>query len=48
MGVAPVTASVTPAQYDVFRFVRMSRTSQYLFDSYRNMFLAFERLLSGS
>jgi hypothetical protein len=46
MGDAPVTASVTPAQHDVFRFVRMSRTSQYLFDSYRNMFLALERLLS--
>ena len=36
----------TPARHDVFRFVRMSRTSQYLFDSYRNMFLALERLLS--
>jgi hypothetical protein len=36
----------TPAQHDAFRFIRMSRTSEYLFDSYRNMFLALERLLS--
>lgn len=32
--------------HDAFRFVRMSRTSQYLYDSYRNMFLALESLLS--
>jgi hypothetical protein len=36
----------TPAQHDALRFIRMSRTSEYLFDSYRNMFLALERLLS--
>ena len=33
-------------KHDAFRFIRMSRTSEYLFDSYRNMFLAFEALLS--
>ncbi|MDM4138786.1 MULTISPECIES: hypothetical protein [Mycobacterium] len=36
----------TPAQHDALRFIRMARTSEYLFDAYRNMFLALERLLS--
>jgi hypothetical protein len=31
---------------DAFRFVRMCRTSDDLYDSYRNLFLAFECLLS--
>lgn len=31
---------------DVFRFVRMCRTSDDLFDAYRNLFLAFESILS--
>ena len=43
---APPAAPITAAQHDAFRFIRMSRTSEYLFDSYRNMFLALERLLS--
>ena len=34
-----------PIQHDVLRFIRMSRTSEYLYDSYRNMFLALEALL---
>lgn len=42
----PPTAPITAAQHDAFRFIRMSRTSEYLFDSYRNVFLALERLLS--
>jgi hypothetical protein len=42
----PPPAPITAAQHDAFRFIRMSRTSEYLFDSYRNMFLALERLLS--
>jgi hypothetical protein len=37
---------LNPLQHDAFRFIRMSRTSAYLYDSYRNMFLALERLLS--
>ena len=37
---------LTPTQHDAFRFIRMSRTSIYLYDSYRNMFLALESLLS--
>lgn len=39
-------AQPTPAQHDALRFIRMACTSEYLFDSYRNMFLALERLLS--
>ncbi|MFI6041113.1 hypothetical protein ACIA8C_05725 [Nocardia sp. NPDC051321] len=35
----------TPLQRDAFRFVRMSRTSDYLHDAYRNMFLALESVL---
>ncbi len=36
----------TPMADDAFRFVRMARTSDDLFDAYRNLFLAFESLLS--
>jgi len=42
----PQVPPPTPTQHDAFRFIRMSRTSEYLFDSYRNMFLAFEAVLS--
>jgi hypothetical protein len=42
----PPAPPPTPAQHDALRFIRMSRTSEYVFDSYRNMFLALERLLS--
>ena len=38
--------SVTPEVHHAFRFVRMCGTSDDLFDSYRNLFLAFESLLS--
>ena len=38
--------SPTPIQHDALRFIRMSRTSDYLYDSYRNMFLALESLLA--
>ena len=37
---------LTPIQHNAFRFIRMSRTSIYLYDSYRNMFLALECLLN--
>jgi hypothetical protein len=37
---------LTPIQHDALRFIRMSRTSDYLYDSYRNMFLALESLLA--
>ena len=36
----------TPMADDAFRFFRMARTSDDLFDSYRNLFLAFESLMS--
>lgn len=36
----------TPLQRDAFRFIRMSRTSEYLHDAYRNMFLALESVIS--
>jgi hypothetical protein len=36
----------TPMADDAFRFIRMARTSDDLFDAYRNLFLAFESLLS--
>lgn len=36
----------TPHQHDAFRYVRMSRTSEYLYDSHRNMFMALESILS--
>jgi hypothetical protein len=38
--------ATTPMADDAFRFVRMARTSDDLFDAYRNLFLAFESLLS--
>ena len=37
---------LTPKVHDALRFLRMCRTSDDLFDSYRNLFLAFESLLS--
>lgn len=37
---------LNPVQHDAFRFIRMSRTSVYLYDSYRNIFLALESLLA--
>jgi hypothetical protein len=43
--VVPSPPPPTPLAHDVFRFVRMSRTSDDLYDSYRNLFLAFECLL---
>jgi hypothetical protein len=33
--------------HDAYRFIRMCRTSDDLYDSYRNLFLAFECLLSN-
>ncbi|MGW4611929.1 hypothetical protein ACWEJS_06685 [Rhodococcus triatomae] len=42
--IPPVLPKAT--KHDAFRFIRMSRTSEYLFDAYRNMFLAFEAVLS--
>jgi hypothetical protein len=36
----------TPMIDDTYRFIRMCRTSDDLYDSYRNLFLAFECLLS--
>jgi len=36
----------TPAIHDTYRFIRMFRTSDDLYDAYRNLFLAFECLLS--
>lgn len=44
--VLPSPPPPTAMANDVFRFVRMCRTSDDLFDSYRNLFLAFECLLS--
>ena len=44
--VPPSPPPQTAMAHDVFRFVRMSRTSENLYDAYRNMFLAFECLLS--
>lgn len=38
-------APPTPIARDVFRFMRMAKTSGDLFDAYRNLFLAFECLL---
>ena len=37
---------VAPLVHDAFRFIRMCKTSGDLFDAYRNLFLAFECLLS--
>lgn len=44
--VVPSPPPPTPMADDAFRFVRMARTSDDLFDAYRNLFLAFESLLS--
>jgi hypothetical protein len=44
--VTPSPQPQTPMARDAYRFIRMSRTSDDLYDSYRNMFLAFESLLS--
>lgn len=44
--VVPSPPPPTPMADDAFRFIRMARTSDDLFDSYRNLFLAFESLLS--
>jgi hypothetical protein len=45
-GTVKPSPPLTPIQHDAFRFIRMSRTSVYLYDSYRNMFLALECLLN--
>ncbi|MDT7760093.1 MAG: hypothetical protein QOH27_5991, partial [Mycobacterium sp.] len=37
----------TPISHDVLRFIRMAKTSDDLFDAYRNLFLALECLLDG-
>ncbi|MFE1596879.1 hypothetical protein [Nocardia sp. NPDC058705] len=42
----PQAPAPTPLQHDAFRYLRMSRTSEYLYDSHRNMFLALESILS--
>lgn len=42
----PSPTPPTPAVHDAFRLIRMALTSRYLYDSYRNMFLALESLLS--
>jgi hypothetical protein len=44
--VTPPPAPQTPMAREAYRFIRMARTSDDLYDSYRNMFLAFECLLS--
>jgi hypothetical protein len=44
--VAPPPQPQTPMAREAYRFIRMARTSDDLYDSYRNMFLAFECLLS--
>jgi hypothetical protein len=44
--IVPSPAPPTPMADDAFRFVRMARTSDDLFDAYRNLFLALESLLS--
>jgi hypothetical protein len=44
--VQPSPPPPTPMIHDAFRFIRMSRTADDLYDSYRNLFLAFECLLS--
>lgn len=44
--IVPPPPPPTPLVDDAFRFVRMARTSDDLFDAYRNLFLAFESLLS--
>lgn len=44
--VRPSPPPPTPMIHDTYRFFRMCRTSGDLYDSYRNLFLAFECLLS--
>ena len=44
--VVPSPPPPTPMIHDTYRFIRMCRTSDDLHDSYRNLFLAFECLLS--
>lgn len=44
--VVPSEPPPTPLIHEAYRFIRMSRTSGDLYDSYRNMFLALECLLS--
>ena len=44
--VVPSPPPPTPMIHDTYRFIRMCRTSDDLYDSYRNLFLAFECLLS--
>jgi hypothetical protein len=44
--VQPSPPPPTPMLHDAFRFIRMSRTTDDLYESYRNLFLAFECLLS--
>lgn len=44
--VQPSSPPPSPMLHDAFRFIRMSRTADDLYDSYRNLFLAFECLLS--
>jgi hypothetical protein len=44
--VVPSPPPPTPMVHDAYRFIRMCRTSDDLYDSYRNLFLAFECLLS--
>lgn len=45
--VVPPSPPATPMAHDAFRFIRMCKTSDDLFDAYRNLFLAFECLLSA-
>jgi hypothetical protein len=40
-------APPAPIVHDVLRFMRMCKTSDDLYDAYRNLFLAFECLLSS-
>ncbi|WP_082961716.1 hypothetical protein [Mycobacterium sp. 852002-51152_SCH6134967] len=44
--IRPSPPPPTPLADDVFRFVRICRTSDDLYDAYRNLFLGFECLLS--
>jgi hypothetical protein len=44
--VQPSSPPPTAMLHDAFRFIRMSRTADDLYESYRNLFLAFECLLS--
>jgi hypothetical protein len=44
--VRPSPPPPTAMLHDAFRFIRMSRTADDLYDSYRNLFLAFECILS--